>query len=133
MHPNIKEIQVIIGSKIFWEENTFVRLPKKQLEEKQGFVLNSILNRFCYIRSCGCVIAEKALKEISTSTCLVCGKLFSQDDVIVINGKYDCVLRPMYSAEDRKSLRERMEKRRLKEKKSVTFGIDKSLLEKALT
>ena len=44
--------------------------------------------RFCYIHSCGCVVAEKALKEIKTNKCLVCEKAFEKEDVIVINGKY---------------------------------------------
>ena len=41
---------------------------------------------FCYLRTCGCVMAEKAIKEIPSSTCLVCGKPFTEDDVIIING-----------------------------------------------
>ena len=28
----------------------------------------------------------KAIKEIPSSTCLVCGKPFTEDDVIIING-----------------------------------------------
>ena len=77
---------------------------------------------FCYLRTCGCVMAEKAIKEIPSSTCLVCGKPFTEDDVILINGSWGLQKGVMRREEDRKGLRERMEKRRLAEKKSVGFG-----------
>lgn len=44
--------------------------------------------RFCYLRTCGCVQALSVLKEIPSDKCLVCDKPFSEDDVIVINGEY---------------------------------------------
>ncbi|XP_034288956.1 replication termination factor 2 isoform X2 [Pantherophis guttatus] len=84
-------------------------------------------HRFCFLRNCGCVFSERALKEIKMETChkLVtspskilkrnklynrkirkCGIPFQDDDVIVLNG----------SKEDVEMLKKRMEERRLKSK-----------------
>lgn len=64
-------------------------------------------------------MAEKALKEIPSDTCLVCGKKFCADDVIILNGSLSFSFHLMYREEERKVLRERMLKRRQLEKKSV--------------
>ncbi|KFD47762.1 hypothetical protein M513_11374, partial [Trichuris suis] len=42
--------------------------------------------RFVVLWSCGCVISEKAMKEIESSTCANCGTAYSSDDVVVIYG-----------------------------------------------
>ncbi|XP_015680266.1 replication termination factor 2 [Protobothrops mucrosquamatus] len=63
-------------------------------------------HRFCFLRNCGCVFSERALKEIKTETCHKCGIPFQDDDVIVLNG----------SKEDVEVLKKRMEERRLKSK-----------------
>ncbi|CDW56632.1 Rtf2 domain containing protein [Trichuris trichiura] len=42
--------------------------------------------RFVVLWSCGCVISEKAMKEIEGSTCANCGTAYSLDDVVVIYG-----------------------------------------------
>uniref|UniRef100_A0A8C6VJC3 Replication termination factor 2 n=1 Tax=Naja naja TaxID=35670 RepID=A0A8C6VJC3_NAJNA len=63
-------------------------------------------HRFCFLRNCGCVFSERALKEIKTETCHKCGVPFQDDDVIVLNG----------SKEDVEILKKRMEERRLKSK-----------------
>ncbi|XP_058032893.1 replication termination factor 2 [Ahaetulla prasina] len=63
-------------------------------------------HRFCFLRNCGCVFSERALKEIKTETCHKCGIPFQDDDVIVLNG----------SKEDVEMLKKRMEERRLKSK-----------------
>eukprot|EP00124_Ichthyophonus_hoferi_P001666 Ihof_evm6s93 gene=Ihof_evmTU6s93 len=41
--------------------------------------------RFSYIKTCGCVVSDKALREIPTDTCHVCSKPFTINDVITIN------------------------------------------------
>ncbi|XP_034288957.1 replication termination factor 2 isoform X3 [Pantherophis guttatus] len=63
-------------------------------------------HRFCFLRNCGCVFSERALKEIKMETCHKCGIPFQDDDVIVLNG----------SKEDVEMLKKRMEERRLKSK-----------------
>lgn len=63
-------------------------------------------HRFCFLRCCGCVFSERALKEIKAEVCHTCGAAFQEDDVIVLNG----------SKEDVEGLKKRMEERRLKAK-----------------
>ncbi|XP_061487191.1 replication termination factor 2 isoform X2 [Rhineura floridana] len=62
--------------------------------------------RFCFLRNCGCVFSERALKEIKTEACHKCGITFQDDDVIVLNG----------TKEDVEVLKKRMGERRLKSK-----------------
>ncbi|XP_050774184.1 replication termination factor 2 isoform X1 [Gopherus flavomarginatus] len=63
-------------------------------------------HRFCFLRNCGCVFSERALKEIKTEVCHRCGVPFQDDDVIILNGSKD----------DVEVLKKRMEERRLKSK-----------------
>ncbi|XP_012932618.1 protein RTF2 homolog isoform X2 [Heterocephalus glaber] len=63
-------------------------------------------HRFCFLRCCGCVFSERALKEIKAEVCHTCGAAFQEDDVIVLNG----------TKEDVETLRTRMEARRLRAK-----------------
>ncbi|XP_065270353.1 replication termination factor 2 isoform X1 [Emys orbicularis] len=63
-------------------------------------------HRFCFLRNCGCVFSERALKEIKTEVCHRCGVSFQEEDVIILNG----------NKEDVEVLKKRMEERRLKSK-----------------
>ncbi|NXQ10530.1 RTF2 protein, partial [Peucedramus taeniatus] len=63
-------------------------------------------HRFCFLRNCGCVFSERALKEIKAEVCHKCGIPFQEEDVIVLNG----------NKEDVEILKKRMEERRLKSK-----------------
>ncbi|XP_006129458.1 replication termination factor 2 [Pelodiscus sinensis] len=63
-------------------------------------------HRFCFLRNCGCVFSERALKEIKTEVCHRCGVPFQEEDVIILNG----------NKEDVEVLKKRMENRRLKSK-----------------
>lgn len=65
--------------------------------------------KFFLLRGCGHVLSAKALKEVKSSSCLVCHEEFTESNKIVING----------SEEEVAALRERMEEERakLKEKK----------------
>ncbi|XP_007464335.1 PREDICTED: protein RTF2 homolog isoform X4 [Lipotes vexillifer] len=63
-------------------------------------------HRFCFLRCCGCVFSERALKEIKAEVCHTCGAAFQEDDVIVLNG----------TKEDVETLKRRMEGRRLRAK-----------------
>lgn len=42
--------------------------------------------KFCYIQSCGCVLSERAFKEVKSENCLKCTKPYQESDVIIING-----------------------------------------------
>ncbi|XP_018324380.1 protein RTF2 homolog [Agrilus planipennis] len=63
--------------------------------------------RFVALWTCGCVFSERALKEISTSTCHKCLMPFTEDDVVVLNG----------TEEDMVLMRSRIELRKQKNKK----------------
>ncbi|XP_071481611.1 replication termination factor 2-like [Diadema antillarum] len=58
--------------------------------------------RFCFMWNCGCVMSEKAFKEVKSDICHKCGQPFSSDDGIIIHG----------TEEDVKLLTVRMEQRR---------------------
>ncbi|XP_013191990.1 replication termination factor 2 [Amyelois transitella] len=42
--------------------------------------------RFIFLWSCGCVLAERALKEVKQHICHMCQQPFTDDDVVVLNG-----------------------------------------------
>ncbi|KAM6147720.1 replication termination factor 2 isoform 2-T2 [Erethizon dorsatum] len=63
-------------------------------------------HRFCFLRCCGCVFSERALKEIKAEVCHTCGAAFQDDDIITLNG----------TKEDVEVLRRRMDERRLRAK-----------------
>lgn len=73
--------------------------------------------RFCYLRKCGCVLSERALKEVKSEVCHKCAKPFEDDDIVILNGSDD----------DLAVLSARMELRRAKaksEKKSKKRASD---------
>merc|ERR1712080_373741 len=41
-------------------------------------------HKFCALWSCGCVLSERALKEIDCDSCHNCGTTFQEEDIIVI-------------------------------------------------
>ncbi|KAH9422284.1 Protein RTF2 [Dermatophagoides pteronyssinus] len=45
--------------------------------------------KFMYFRQCGCVVSERAIKEVKSQVCLSCNKPFTDDDLIVLNGDDD--------------------------------------------
>ena len=62
--------------------------------------------KFCFLWKCGCVFSERALKEVPSSVCNKCGKPFTNEDIVVING----------SEEEVGNMRVKMEERRQKSK-----------------
>ncbi len=63
-------------------------------------------HRFCYLRSCGCVLSERALKEVKVDVCSKCNAPYKEDDVIILNG----------TEEDVEKLKDRMQNRRIQAK-----------------
>lgn len=45
--------------------------------------------RFIFLWTCGCVFAERAMKEIKEKSCLKCQMPFKEDDIIILNGNED--------------------------------------------
>ena len=58
--------------------------------------------RFCCIWTCGCVLSERAMKEVPSEVCHKCGKVFNPEDVIVLNGDEDDSERQKLSMETRR-------------------------------
>ncbi|CAG9580986.1 unnamed protein product [Danaus chrysippus] len=54
--------------------------------------------RFVFLWNCGCVLAERALKEVKQNLCHMCQQPFTDNDVVVLNG----------SEEDLEQLKEKM-------------------------
>ncbi|GBP54671.1 Protein RTF2 homolog [Eumeta japonica] len=42
--------------------------------------------RFVFLWSCGCVLAERALKEVKQNICHMCQQPFKDEDIVVLNG-----------------------------------------------
>lgn len=63
-------------------------------------------HRFCYLRTCGCVFSDRALKEVKTEICHKCGDPFKAEDIVVLNG----------TKEEVEKLKENMVERRAKAK-----------------
>jgi hypothetical protein len=62
--------------------------------------------RFSLLKSCGCVLSERALREVPSHTCLQCGKQFETNDIMPLNP----------TTEEMGELRQAMETRRASEK-----------------
>ncbi|CAL7949830.1 unnamed protein product [Xylocopa violacea] len=45
--------------------------------------------KFCFLWSCGCVMSEKAIKEVKSKVCHQCQQPFTETDIVVINAEGD--------------------------------------------
>lgn len=73
--------------------------------------------RFIALWSCGCVLSERALKEVDSEACHNCGVKFSNGDVIVLNPEEDDIDKMKTNMKDRREKQKLLKKER-KEKKS---------------
>ena len=73
--------------------------------------------KFIALWSCGCVLSERALKEVNSEACHNCGVKFSNDDVIVLNPEEDDIDKMKTNMEDRRE-KQKLLKKEKKEKKS---------------
>jgi hypothetical protein len=80
--------------------------------------------RFVFLRTCGCVFSERALKEVPSETCHKCGKPFSASDVYVINGEEEDVRRQEAAAEEAKKQSKVAKKKRRAAESKVAPGDD---------
>ncbi|KAB7498926.1 Protein RTF2-like protein [Armadillidium nasatum] len=78
-------------------------------------------SKFYFIWSCGCVISERALKEIKSDRCHVCNKTFLQSNVIPLNPsdeETEKLEAQMIERREKKKL-EKKEKRKMEEEVST--------------
>lgn len=82
--------------------------------------------RFCFLWKCGCVISERAIKEVKSDVCHKCGKPFDAEDTIIINGMNDEV-EVLTENMERRRQNAKLEKKRKKNKTVVEDFEDKKL------
>ena len=76
--------------------------------------------KFCLLWKCGCVLSERALKEVPSEVCHKCGKSFAEEDVVVLNGQEEEVTGLRMKMEE-KRMKLKMEKKAKKTKASETL------------
>ncbi|XP_017891779.1 protein RTF2 homolog [Ceratina calcarata] len=64
--------------------------------------------KFCFLWSCGCVMSERALKEVKSKICHQCQQSFTETDIVILNAEGD----------DLKLMEEKMVLRKATQKKS---------------
>ncbi|XP_030029162.2 replication termination factor 2 [Manduca sexta] len=79
--------------------------------------------RFIFLWSCGCVLAERALKEVKQNLCHMCQQPFMDNDVVVLNG----------TEEDVEKLKDKMALRIANRKTSKKSKSEKKLKVETLT
>lgn len=78
--------------------------------------------KFCFLWSCGCVMSERALKEIKSMSCHKCQQPFEETDIVILNAEDD----------DLELMKERAMIRKVNQKKKRKLGNDESIEEKKL-
>ncbi|KAL4236309.1 Protein RTF2 [Mactra antiquata] len=80
-----------------------------------GIEMNGMY-RFSFLWSCGCVLSERALKEIKGEACHKCGKAYKETDIVPLNGSEEEV-EVLRSKLEEKRLQQKLEKKAKKSKK----------------
>jgi len=95
------------------EEAPFI-CPISGLEVGSGY-------KFSVLKSCGCVISERALRECPGDTCLVCNKPYTKDDVMPLNPNEEELkdLKKKFKEEKENNKKEKKDKKEKKKEKPV--------------
>ncbi|XP_041975140.1 replication termination factor 2 [Aricia agestis] len=79
--------------------------------------------RFIFLWSCGCVLAERALKEVKQNLCHMCQQPFTDNDVVVLNGTDEDIVKMQEKmairVASRKTKKSKAEKTEVKEEPST--------------
>lgn len=70
--------------------------------------------KFCFLWTCGCVMSERALKEVKTSVCHRCQQPFTEADIVILNADGD----DLQLMEERLNVRKIAQKSLKKKKRS---------------
>jgi hypothetical protein len=81
-------------------------------------------HRFSLLKPCGCVLSERALREVPSKACLQCGKPFTAGDIITLNPSIEEVedIRKNLNvrrSEEKSEKRGKSEKKRYKKTNSI--------------
>ncbi|XP_066593291.1 replication termination factor 2 [Prorops nasuta] len=71
--------------------------------------------RFCFLWKCGCVISERALKEVKSNVCHKCQQPFEETDIVILNPEDEDVKLMKERIEIRKTMRKGNKKKKLEE------------------
>ncbi|KAL7302710.1 hypothetical protein TKK_0004763 [Trichogramma kaykai] len=74
-------------------------------------------HKFCFLWQCGCVMSERALKEIKGNNCHKCSATFVDDDIVVLNPDDEDLTKMMENLESRRKSKSKKRKN-IKEEKS---------------
>jgi len=72
--------------------------------------------RFVAISECGCVISQRALREVPSKECLNCGKLFDTKNTIILNNTEEEIEKLKKEIQERRT--EKRSKKKIQKKKS---------------
>ncbi|XP_031784472.1 replication termination factor 2 [Nasonia vitripennis] len=93
--------------------------------------------KFCFLWSCGCVMSERALKEIKTYTCHKCQKPFADTDIVVMNAQDEdlktmeenMILRKAERKSKKRTKEQSTDNDKIKEEKEIIEEKDKEVKE----
>lgn len=72
--------------------------------------------KFCFLWTCGCVMSERALKEVKSSVCHRCQTPYEPSDVIIMNASDDDLIKMEENMLTRKTVKKSKKKRTIDEK-----------------
>lgn len=112
MLSHIRNLKDVVTLKLKLKDNVSNNEGYKFVCPVVGLEMNGKY-RFFYIRTCGCVISERAIKEVKSQQCLVCNKPYTQNDQIIINGdEAEVEILKERMIQRRKSKEEKMKRKR---------------------
>eukprot|EP01137_Pigoraptor_chileana_P025546 Opistho-2@7365 len=124
---NLTTNESAAGSQVESADKYMDRQASKYVCPISGLEMNGRY-KFCFLRSCGCVLSEKALREIPSTTCHKCGKAYVEQDVVVINGNEESVERNRANMEARRALAKESKKDKGITRKSANAADTASVL-----
>ncbi|KAL0128344.1 hypothetical protein PUN28_003554 [Cardiocondyla obscurior] len=75
--------------------------------------------KFCFLWSCGCVMSERALKEVKSALCHKCQQPFEETDIVILNAEGNDLDLMKERAGIRKSNQKKSKKKKLDDSEST--------------
>ncbi|XP_012224944.1 replication termination factor 2 [Linepithema humile] len=86
--------------------------------------------KFCFLWSCGCVMSERALKEVKSTSCHKCQQPFEEMDIVILNAEDDDLELMKERAVLRKTSQKKSKKKKLNDISSEEKKTNESLKKK---
>ncbi|EDV23447.1 uncharacterized protein TRIADDRAFT_58086 [Trichoplax adhaerens] len=112
---DVKELKLAINPA--YSENDSKRWVADSYYDHQDSEFICPVVGFCFLWNCGCVLSERALKEIPIKKCPSCNKEYDDNDIIVINGDKNDVEKLHGKMKERRlaAKKEKLKKRKIQE------------------